>query len=408
MRQFKASRSDARASETPPPEERADPTELESLRLAVQRGARLEALASLTSGVAHDFRNLLTVLVGNLSLVAEELRDRPAAFAKLKAARDAATRGSDLISQLLGFAGAAPVETCAVDPSEVVRNLVPLLDSALGRRVQLKTELDSNAGSITANVAQLESAIVNLAVNARDAISGHGTVTLSSSALTLDDETARGKGVAPGAYIRLCVVDDGAGIPAEWHERVFQPFFSTKRERGGTGLGLGMVRAFVHQLGGAIEIRSGVGEGTALSLLLPTTLDAGETGGVQTAPLATLPTGTEHVVVLTVDASIGATVSQILEVLGYTVTVCTDASELAIAASRSALDLLVVDGLPARAADGVTPVEQVRRRHPDAAWMCMLESKDAADGVSGQGGGVLMKPFSLANLASVVRDTLDR
>lgn len=384
----------------------SDCTELENLRHAMQHTARLEALASLTGGVAHDFNNLLTVLVGNLSLIAEEFRDQPRTFARLKAARDAATRGSDLITQLRGFAGAEEVETSAIDPSEVIRKVVPLVSSALGKRIQLKTELDAGAGSIEANVAQLESVIVNLAVNARDAISGHGTVTISSSRIRLDEREARKRGLDPGDYIRVRVVDDGAGIERDLLERVFDPFFSTKKERGGTGIGLSMVRSFARRLGGRAAIRSKVGKGTAVSLWLPVSADVTETGSsAQTAALATLPSGTEHVVLLIADAGLGTTVRQILEVLGYTVTVCVDTAELGAAASRSRLDLLIVDGAPAGLPESL---EIARRRHPEVRLLQLLDASGAAEGSVGDGAAMLAKPFSLPDLASLVRDTLDR
>ena len=149
------------------------------LRAAVQHSARMEALGSLTTGIAHDFNNLLTVLVGNLYLVAEELRDRPKVFEKVKSARDASKRGADLIKQLLAFARRETLETTVIDPCKVVTELEPLLRRALGSKVALRVELQPEAGRIRASTAQLESVIVNLAINARDAIEKKGTVTIA-------------------------------------------------------------------------------------------------------------------------------------------------------------------------------------------------------------------------------------
>lgn len=385
-----------------------DCTELDSLRRSMQHSARLEALASLVGGVAHDFNNLLTVLIGNLSLIAEEFRDRPETFAKLKSSRDAATRGSDLIKRLLGFAGAEELETSAIDPSDVIRKVVPLVGSALGKRVRLTTELDSGAGAVNANVALLESVIVNLAVNARDAIPGHGTVTISCSRLSLDERRASKRGLEPGDYMRIRVADDGAGIRPELLERVFEPFFSTKQDRGGTGLGLSMVRSFARQLGGRAAIRSEVGKGTAVSLWLPVTEDSTDTGSVQTRALATLPTGSERLVLLASEAGLAATVRQMLEVLGYTVVVCDDAAELDEAVSTAHTDMLILDGVVPGAADADARLAQLRQTQAELVSISLLEPGAAGGSAAHPAGAVLEKPFSLADLATLVRQTLDR
>lgn len=385
-----------------------DCTELDSLRRSMQHSSRLEALASLVGGVAHDFNNLLTVLIGNLSLIAEEFRDRPETFAKLKSSRDAATRGSDLIKRLLGFAGAEELETSAIDPSEVIRKVVPLIGSALGKRVRLTTELDSGAGSVSANVALLESVIVNLAVNARDAISGHGTVTISCSRLSLDERRAAKRGLEAGDYMRIRVADDGAGIRPELLERVFEPFFSTKHDRGGTGLGLSMVRSFARQLGGRAAIRSEPDKGTVVSLWLPVTEDTTDTGSVQTRALATLPTGSERLVLLASEAGLAATVRQMLEVLGYTVVVCNDTAELDDAVSAAHTDMLILDGVVPGTADADARLARVTRSHAELVSISLLEPSAAGGDGTSAAAPVLEKPFSLADLATLVRQTLDR
>ena len=184
----------------------------QQLRKAVQQSARMEALGSLTAGIAHDFNNLLTVLVGNLYLVAEELRDKPKTFEKLKAARDAGKRGADLIRQLLAFARREQIEADVVDPNRVVADMQPLLRRALGSRIALETQLDAGAGSIRASVAQLESVVVNLAINARDAITGKGTVAIRvRKTKVAGTEAAARRLDAGGDYvaIRAVLLDQG-------------------------------------------------------------------------------------------------------------------------------------------------------------------------------------------------------
>ena len=376
------------------------------LRAAVQHGARMEALGSLTTGIAHDFNNLLTVLVGNLYLVAEELRDRPKVFEKIKSARDASKRGADLIKQLLAFARREPLETTVIDPCQVVTELEPLLRRALGSKVALRVELQPEAGRIRASTAQLESVIVNLAINARDAIEKKGTVTIAVQRVRLTPADAAVRGLAkPGDYVTVRVADDGTGIPADTIGRVFEPFFSTKRDRGGTGLGLSMVRWFAEQAGGAIQLDSAVGRGTTVALLLPLSIEQVIEQTDKTMPLSTLPTGSERVVVLAPDEAVRATVRQILQVLGYEVELVGADEELLDALAAKRADLLIVDG-PAR--DDAGLLARLRKASPAMKVIVTAEGQRARErSATTSGVCVLAKPFSLAELAGVVRQSLD-
>src|SRR6185369_9635207 len=197
-----------------------------------QRAARMEALGSLTAGIAHDFNNLLTVLVGNLYLVGEDLRAQPKVFEKLKAARDAAKRGTDLIKQLLAFARREEIDADIIDPAKVVDGVTPLLRRALGVRIALETTYQPDAGTIRASAAQFESVVVNLAVNARDSIENKGRIEVEVRRVELTQSEAEARRLArAGAYVAISVADTGCGVPPEWTERVFEPFFSTKGER---------------------------------------------------------------------------------------------------------------------------------------------------------------------------------
>jgi signal transduction histidine kinase/CheY-like chemotaxis protein len=379
-----------------------DATEEQQLRYAMQRSARLEALGSLTSGVAHDFNNLLTVLVGNLSLVAEELRDQPEKFAKLKAARDAATRGADLIRQLLAFARRQPVEADLINVSKIVKGLAPLVGRALGSKIKLETELPEDIGSIRGNAAQIESVIVNLAVNARDAVGAQGQVVISVTETQLDTRMARRLDVTPGPYVRIDVTDNGGGIPEHTLARVFEPFFSTKGEQGGTGLGLSMVRNYAKQFGGAAHIESEIGRGTTVSLLFPRCSESLDETIAKTMPLSTLPSGNETVLLLATEEGLRATISQILEVLGYRVVTSHDARQAADVLRAQPVDLVIVDGAHAAGlADRLAGLPPAPRRTvvqlASSAGVTESELKSR----------VLLKPFSLADLAQIVREALD-
>lgn len=383
----------------------ADGGDDKALRAAAQHSARMEALGSLTAGVAHDFNNLLTVLVGNLYLIGEELRERPRVFEKLKAARDAGKRGTELIKQLMTFARREEVAVGTVDPAKVVGDLLPLLRRALGSRIALETALQENVGAVRASVAQLESAVVNLAVNARDAIEGKGRIAIGVSGVDVPEHEAPLRGLARGGrYVAVSVRDTGAGIAPEALTRVFEPFFSTKRARGGTGLGLSMVRWLAESAGGRATIDSVVGQGTTVTLLLPRqhvdTVDTIE----KTMPLSTLPMGSERVVVLALDPDLRATIYQTLEVLGYRVKVASGAEDLLAAVAAEPTELVVVDGLGRGDADILIRARAIR---PQLRVVVTADAGRPSERLPGVEAASLAKPFTLADLAGTVRRALD-
>ncbi len=377
-----------------------------ALRVAAQHSARMEALGSLTAGVAHDFNNLLTVLVGNLYLVGEEVRERPRVFEKLKAARDAGKRGTELIKQLMTFARREQLEVGTVDPAKVVGELLPLLRRALGPRITLETLLQEHAGTVRASVAQLESVVVNLAVNARDAIEGNGRISIEVAAIDVANSEAPLHGLARGGrYVAVTVRDTGAGIAPEALHRVFEPFFSTKRERGGTGLGLSMVRWFAENSGGCAAIESVVGQGTAVTLFLPRqqgtdTAPADD----KTMPLSTLPTGSERVVLLALDEALRMTIHETLAVLGYRVEVAANAADLLVAIAGEPTDLLMIDGIGRIDRDILI---RVRAAQPQLRIVATTEPGRGPERIEGVATAPLTKPFTLGDLAKTVRRTLD-
>jgi signal transduction histidine kinase len=371
----------------------------QQLRKAVQQSARMEALGSLTAGIAHDFNNLLTVLVGNLYLVAEELRDQPQVFAKLKSARDAGKRGADLIRQLLAFARREQIEADLIDPAKIAADLQPLLRRALGSRITLEMELDAGAGPIRASVAQLESVIVNLSINARDAIAGKGAVTIRVRDISVSDTQAARKRLPKGArFVAISVVDSGAGIAPDLLERVFEPFFSTKGEQGGTGLGLCMVRWFAEQAGGAVEIESELNTGTTVTLLLPKSAGNVTDANEGTMPLSTLPTGSERVLVFAIEETLRTTIRQILQVLGYTVEFAANAEEASRQLLGGQFRVLIVDEAVA---------DEDLCRHVARDVKVIVAAGRGAQRPACAGIAVLPKPFSIADLAGTVRRVLD-
>lgn len=404
-----------------------DHVHTEQLQRAIQTTARMEALGSLTSGIAHDVNNLLTVLVGNLYLVGEELRENPALFEKIKPARDAARRGADLLRQLLSFSRREPAIASPISPARVVDGLEPLLRQIMGKRVTLSCRLDVNAGPVVTSAAQLESVVVNLAINARDAINNAGAITISVVNRSLGEREAKAAGVMAGDYAMLSVADDGCGIPDELRERIFEPFFTTKQSRGGSGLGLSMVRWFAEQYKGTAFVRSRSGKGTVVSVLLPRHADLAGDTSAKTMPLSTLPTGNERVLVLAQDEALRSTIRETLQVLGYVIRLSGTDQEFFDEVNTGKVDLVIMDG---DAGTGLGVDVLVRRARALCAGMAVIVTgSDTGDDVGdadGQAGGstrqdsgrgldqksagawiTLAKPFSLADFASTVRRTLD-
>lgn len=372
----------------------------QKLKAGMERNARLEALGNLTSGVAHDFNNLLTILVGNLSLVAEELRSNPGQFGKLKSARDAAKRGGELIKQLLSFARQEPVPSELINPAKVISRIAPLVERALGSRIVFELELDERADLIQGNSAQLESVVVNLAVNARDAIEDQGCVTIRVATMAASGTDPKAGILGPSRQLLIEVADDGAGISPEIVDRVFDPFFTTKGKDQGSGLGLSMVRQYADQFGGTPEIISQPGVGTRVRLTFPCASGSINDSAAMTMPLAALPSGTENIIVLARDENLSAMINQILTVLGYAVRVAADlasATKLLKAASPA---LIICDGFEIDALiEGYS--------NTDSAIIRVLMLQAVGVDETETHHTALHKPFSIPDLAVTVRETLD-
>ena len=381
-----------------------DATAAKHLETSLGHASRMEAVASLTTGIAHDFSNLLTVLVGNLYLVSEGVRDRVTLYEKTKLARDAAKRGIDLIRQLLAFARNEWIEAPSLDLRKVLGNLEPLLKRALGMRIVLETRIAPEVSLIDANAGQLESVLVNLVMNARDAIEATGTIRISAANATADDREAAAHGVLSGEYVRISVSDDGAGIPEQLLGRVFEPFFSTKGNGKGTGLGLSMVRLFAIQAGGTVLLKSQPGTGTTVSLLLPRSVKTTTAAtAVNTMPLSTLPGGKETILVFAEEEDVRSTVEQILNVLGYRVILGTEWHESLEILKTATVHLALIDVKSVPGAPGLRLLQATTKLRPPVRTVILRDSPS----VHYRGVTTLQKPFDLSGLATTVRQSLD-
>ena len=239
----------------------------------LRQSQKLEAIGGLTGGVAHDFNNLLQVIAGNLHLLARHEPDNAQVQRRVAAAIAAVERGAKLSAQLLAFARRQPLSPAVYNPQRIYAGLGELLQRALGETIHIDVQMPQDAWFINVDRNQLENALLNLAINARDAMKGEGVIRITGENIILNPADCAGKSIKPGEYVRLAVTDTGVGMSPVTLKRAFEPFFTTKREGHGTGLGLSMVFGFVRQSGGHVEMWSEEGKGTVVQMYFPHSLE---------------------------------------------------------------------------------------------------------------------------------------
>ena len=381
---------------------------LEARRLAeeeLHQAQKMEATGQLTGGIAHDFNNLLTVVQLKLEAIVDRSADEDirnlAAAAQL-----AAERGAKLTGQLLAFSRRQRLEPKLVSVNESIGEFAGLIRRAIGAEREVKLLLDDHLWRCHIDPGQLQTALLNLALNARDAMDDGGVVTIRTSNVVLEEDAA--PGCPAGAYVRIAFTDTGRGMPADVVDRAFEPFFTTKEVGRGSGLGLSMVYGFVRQSGGDVVIDSAPGAGTTVSLLLP---KAAAALTVEAAAPVKPPktTGTERILVVEDDDAILAITSEFLTSLGYHVTCATNGPEaLHILTSGQEFELLFTDiGMP----HGMNGVELAREaKRLNGELKILLTSGYAGDVLDRNGAArefpIIAKPFLGAELAQSVRSVL--
>lgn len=288
----------------------------------LRQSQKLEAIGGLTGGVAHDFNNLLQVIAGNLHLLARHEPDNAQVQRRVAAAIAAVDRGAKLSSQLLAFARRQPLSPAVYNPQRIYAGLGELLHRALGETIRLDVQLPQDSWLINVDRNQLENALLNLAINARDAMKGEGVIRITGENIILNPRECAGKSIKPGEYVRLAVTDIGVGMSPAILARVFEPFFTTKRNGHGTGLGLSMVFGFVRQSGGHVEVWSEEGRGTVVQMYFPRSL--GEECEDTCAEPLPHAHGHETILVVEDNEDVRETVVELLEQAGYTVLTAED------------------------------------------------------------------------------------
>jgi PAS domain S-box-containing protein len=387
-----------------------DITERRAMEEQLRQAQRLEAVGQLTGGVAHDFNNLLAVIMGNLEILRRELRGASDHAQLVEGALHAAERGATLIRRLLAFSRRQTLSPRPLDLNALVRDTIDLVRRALGARVQLETAFDPDLWPCTVDAAQVETALLNLAINARDAMPAGGKVRISTRNVLLAGELETPAGTGEGdPYVCIAVTDTGAGIPPEIRDRVFEPFFSTKAPGQGTGLGLSMVFGFVKQSNGQVRLASEVGKGTTFSLYFPRS-EAAAT--VRPRPAAVTPLAKDESILLVEDdAEVRTMLERLLGELGYKVTAATDGrTALALLEKGLVPDLLVTDVVLPEGPSGFELADLARSRVPA---LKLLFTSGYSQHLAGRrpaavaSAPLLAKPFHRTELAQHIRRALD-
>ncbi len=378
-----------------------DVTEQKSLEARLRQSDKMQALGTLAGGIAHDFNNLLTAILGSLELVGPRIADQPRVKRLVDNATGAAQRGSALTKRLLSFSRSNDAHARPVDPNALIEGMSALFGSSLGSLVRVIRDLEPGMPFALVDPDQLELAILNLCINARDAMPEGGTVTISTRRAEIHDDAD----LEPGTYAVVAVADEGTGIPPEILERVCEPFFTTKAVGQGTGLGLAMVFGLAQQAGGRLRITSEVGQGTRIELALPraegSAADA-EAQPAMAAPAAAVPA---RILVVDDDAEVRHVTASFLNDFGYTETEASDGrAALALMEQGHSFDLVVAD----LAMPGMTGVElatAIRQRFSGVPVLLLTGHAEAVqipDDLP-----VMTKPFASAELAARVSQLLE-
>lgn len=381
---------------------------------AQRQSQKMEAIGQLTAGLAHDFNNLLQVVNGNLELLASRPLDERS-IRYVEAARSAAERGAKLTRQLLAFARKTRLEPQVVDISALITAFGEIIETTLGSQVDLQLSLRRRLPAVLLDADNFEMALLNIVINARDAMPKGGLVTITTSALHLNGD-AEARNLPSGDYVAVEVRDEGEGMPAYVVERATEPFFTTKGVGKGTGLGLAMAHGFVQQSRGRLEIDSVPGQGTTIRMLFPISRDGLKVAPIAGAAVAATSNGqapaSEHILIVEDNLEVLELAREILAGLGYQVTTATSGDEglSVFEQSPEAFDLLFSDLVMPGGMNGISLAAEVQRRRPDLPVLLTTGYNEelVIDGPSRPAMDVIGKPYRRAELIDRVRQALNR
>ncbi len=375
-----------------------------------RQAQKMDAVGQLTGGVAHDFNNMLTVIMGTIEILADGVADRPHLAAVAKLIDEAAEQGAELTRHLLAFARKQPLQPREVDVNDLITTTSKLLRPTLGEHIEIEVLLDDGPWLAFVDPNQLTTAILNLALNSRDAMPQGGRLILETSNATLDESYAgQHSEVTPGEYVLIAISDTGVGIPADLIDKIFEPFFTTKEMGRGTGLGLSMVYGFVKQSGGHIKVYSEQGHGTTVRLYLPRSKERSR-GQAEAAVARPLEGGNELVLVVEDDALVRNYVIAQIRSLGYRTLSAANADEaLRVIRDEPAIDLLFSDVIMPGRLNGRQLVDEATRLRPSLKVLYTsgyTENAIVHQGRLDPGVLLLAKPYRKEDLARMLRVAL--
>jgi two-component system NtrC family sensor kinase len=393
-------------------------TRRESTEQALRQAQKMEAVGRLSGGIAHDFNNMLTVILGNIDIASRRIGDdNPRIQRLLDSARQASERAATLVQRLLAFSRQHPQEVKSVDINRLVQSMSELLRRTIGETITVETVLAGGLWKVAVDANQLENAVLNLAVNARDAMAGGGRLTIETANSYLDEAyvSTHSDDFAAGQYVLLAVTDSGTGMSPEVRERAFEPFFTTKPTGMGTGLGLSMVYGFMKQSNGHIKIYSEAGEGTTIKLYFPRIGEqralpdwSDERTAARPAPS---PRGSETILLVEDDEEVRKFAVEILREQGYTIHAAPNAvSALQLLETESGIGMLFTDVVLPGGMNGRQLADEARRRRPELK--VLYATGYTRNAIIHQGRldaevELLTKPFTAEALARKIRQILD-
>ena len=384
-----------------------DLTEIHAAEAQFRQAQKMDAIGQLTGGVAHDFNNILTVITGTIGVLAEAVADRPELASIAKLIDEAAERGAQLTKYLLAFARKQPLRPCEIDVNALLLESAKLLRPTLGEHIEIVPKLAGDSWPALVDPNQLSAAILNLALNARDAMPQGGKLVLETANVALDDAyVSMNDEVAAGDYVMTAVSDTGCGIPAALLDKVFDPFFTTKEVGKGTGLGLSMVFGFVKQSDGHIKIYSEEGHGTTVKIYLPRSTGSGQPAS-DAAPAKEIQGGHETILIVEDDALVRKHVVTQVASLGYKTLEAANAAEaLAIIDNGTPIDLLFTDVIMPGILNGRQLVDEALKHRPGLKTLFTsgyTENAVIHHGRLDPGVLLLAKPYRKPELARMIR-----
>lgn len=380
----------------------------------LQQSDKLKAIGQLTSGIAHDINNLLTVILGNLQLLERSQQGNAVIMKRLRTATEAAQKCGGMIKRLLAFSRRQVLQPRTIQVNKLIHNSISLLEDTLSKDITISTELADDLWETKVDPDQLETALINLAINARDAMPDGGTINVSTANCTIDPVYAgTHPDLTPGEYISITVSDTGTGIPSDFQTRVFEPFFTTKADGKGNGLGLSMVHGFVSQSGGHVTLYSDEGRGTSVRIYLPRAMGVMTGGGAahEVIDKKTVTGGTETILLVEDEPNVRELAKTMLEELGYRVLIAQDAEQaMELLSGPDQIHLLFTDIVMPGKMNGTELIEKAWQIRPG---LSVLYTSGHPKGVMTleQGDGpsrlFLSKPYRMDELASHIRQALN-